>query len=119
VQPTLDTPPRPHLGVTPIWRRSNNHRAILTRQTIIPTTKRTIRRTYIVPPYRDLFFPGRHGAYEGVGPPGWSVTAFRVPPRPGSTGHEERSTQHLPAGRPRPCLDTSRHPRTTTTKPHM
>jgi hypothetical protein len=31
------------------------------------------------PPSRDLFFPGKRGAYEGVGTPGWSVTTFHVP----------------------------------------
>jgi len=37
------------------------------------------------PPSRDLFFPGRLGSREGVGRPGWSVVAFRLPRRPGST----------------------------------
>jgi hypothetical protein len=44
------------------------------------------------PPSRDLFFPGKRGGFEGVGPPGWSVTAFHVPPRPGSTCHAVRFT---------------------------
>jgi hypothetical protein len=56
------------------------------------------------PPSRDFFFPGKRGAYEGVGPPGWSVMAFHVPPRLGSTEHVVNSTLHRPTGRPRPDL---------------
>jgi hypothetical protein len=71
------------------------------------------------PLFRDLIFPGKRGAYEGVGSPGWSVTAFHVPPRLGSTEQVVNSTQHRPTGRPRPYLCTPGHPRTTVTKPHL
>ena len=39
----------------------------------------------VYPPAKDLFFPGRHGAREGVGEPHWSVAVFRVPHRIGGT----------------------------------
>ena len=39
----------------------------------------------VYPPTHDLFCPGRLGGREPVGPPCWSVVAFRLPPRPGST----------------------------------
>jgi hypothetical protein len=32
------------------------------------------------PAARDLFFPGRLGKHEGVGPPAWSIVAFRLAP---------------------------------------
>jgi hypothetical protein len=70
------------------------------------------------PHSRDLL-SGKRGAYAGVGPPGWSVTAFHVPHRLGSTDHGELSTQLRPPERPRLALDTSGHPRTTTTPPHQ
>jgi hypothetical protein len=71
------------------------------------------------PPSQEIFFPGKRGAYEGVGQPGWSVTAFHVPHRPSSTDHAELSTQPRTHTRPRPYPDTSGHPRTTTTPPHV
>ena len=37
------------------------------------------------PATRDLFFPGRLGTHEGVGPPAWSIVAFRLAPPHGST----------------------------------
>jgi hypothetical protein len=95
-----------------------NYRTVLARQTVVTTAERTFRRTNYVPPSRDLFFPGERGAYEGVGPPGWSVPAFHRPYRPRSTDHAELSTQPRPPGRPRPYPDTSGHPRTRTTPPH-
>jgi hypothetical protein len=73
----------------------------------------------LYPPSRDLFFPGKRGAREGVGPPGWSVTAFHVPPRLDSTEHVVNSAQHRSTGRPRQDLCTPGHPRTTATKPHL
>ena len=39
----------------------------------------------IYPLARDLFFPGRHGAREGVGMPNWSNVACKVPFRHGCT----------------------------------
>jgi hypothetical protein len=39
----------------------------------------------VYPPSFDLFFPGQRGTREGVGSAGWSVSAFRVPCRPGSS----------------------------------
>jgi hypothetical protein len=65
VQPTLDTPPRPRLEVTPIRGRSNSHRAILARQTVVPTTKRTFRRTYHVPPLSRFSFSGQARSVQG------------------------------------------------------
>eukprot|EP00873_Tetraselmis_striata_P017437 jgi/Tetstr1/437701/TSEL_026356.t1 len=41
--------------------------------------------TIVYPPTRDLFFPGRRGTRAGVGLPGWSVVAFRLPRRHGCT----------------------------------
>ena len=39
---------------------------------------------YVVyPPSRDLFFPGRRGSREGVGPAAWSAIAMHLPSRPG------------------------------------
>jgi hypothetical protein len=32
------------------------------------------------PAARDMFFPGRLGKHEGVGPPAWSIVAFRLTP---------------------------------------
>jgi hypothetical protein len=107
--------------ITPIWRRSNSHRIALAHLRVVPTTKRTFRvptNKSCTPPSEIYFFPGKCEAYEGVGPPGWSVTAFHVPHRHGSTDPAELSTQPRPSGRPRSYPDTSGHPRTTTTPPH-
>lgn len=41
--------------------------------------------TIVFPPARDLFFPGMRGVRAAVGRPGWSVVAFRLPCRHGST----------------------------------
>jgi hypothetical protein len=119
VQPPLDSPSRPRPKVTQIWRLSNYHRAIVVRQTVVPTNERTIRRANLVRPSRDLFFPGKRRAYEGVGPPGWSVTAFHVPHLPSSTIHEEHSTQPRPPGRPLPYPDTTGQPRRATSPRHQ
>ena len=42
------------------------------------------------PAARDLFFPGRLGRREGVGPPAWSIVAFRLSPPLGFTPDAER-----------------------------
>jgi hypothetical protein len=42
------------------------------------------------PAARDLFFPGRLGKHEGVGPPAWSIVAFRLTPPLGYTLDTER-----------------------------
>jgi hypothetical protein len=39
----------------------------------------------LYPPVRDLFSPGTLTGYGTVAQPAWSVVAFRVPSRPGST----------------------------------
>lgn len=39
----------------------------------------------VYPPSRDLFFPGQRGRPEGVGMTAWSVEAFNIPCRAGST----------------------------------
>jgi hypothetical protein len=115
VQPNLDAPSRPRPKVTPIWRRTNGHRAILARQTIEPTSERSIRQANHVPPSRHLFFPGKRGTYEGVGLPDWSVMAFHVPHRLDSTEHEEPSTQTPTT---RTSVPISRHVRTTADNDH-
>eukprot|EP00873_Tetraselmis_striata_P008853 jgi/Tetstr1/429117/TSEL_019079.t1 len=33
----------------------------------------------VLPPYPDLFAPGRLGVHAGVGPPKWHVVVFRLP----------------------------------------
>jgi hypothetical protein len=65
VQPTLDIPPRPRPKITPIGRRSNSHRTILARQTVVPTTKRAIRRTYRVPPLPRFILSGQARSVRG------------------------------------------------------
>jgi hypothetical protein len=42
------------------------------------------------PAARDMFFPDRLGKREGVGPPAWSIVAFRLSPPLGSTPDAER-----------------------------
>jgi hypothetical protein len=42
------------------------------------------------PAARDMFFPGRLGRREGVGPPAWSVVAFRLSPPLDSTPDAEQ-----------------------------
>jgi hypothetical protein len=39
---------------------------------------RLATETLHFPAARDLFFPGRRGKPEGVGPPAWSIVAFRL-----------------------------------------
>jgi hypothetical protein len=39
---------------------------------------------------RDLFFPGWLGKHEGVGPPAWSIVAFRLSPPSGCSPDAER-----------------------------
>jgi hypothetical protein len=39
---------------------------------------RLATETLHFPAARDLFFPGRLGKPEGVGPPAWSIVAFRL-----------------------------------------
>jgi hypothetical protein len=39
---------------------------------------RLATETLHFPAKRDLFFPGRRGKPEGVGPPAWSIVAFRL-----------------------------------------
>eukprot|EP00873_Tetraselmis_striata_P032900 jgi/Tetstr1/453164/TSEL_040181.t1 len=46
---------------------------------------RSSRLSIVYPPTRDLFFPGRRGTRAGVGRPGWSIVAFRLPRRHGCT----------------------------------
>jgi hypothetical protein len=42
--------------------------------------KRLATATVHFPASRDLFFPGRLGTRAGVGPPAWSIVAFRLTP---------------------------------------
>jgi hypothetical protein len=42
------------------------------------------------PAARDLFFPRRLGTREGVGPPAWSIVAFRLSPPPGLSPDAEQ-----------------------------
>jgi hypothetical protein len=65
VQPTLNTPPRPRPEVTPIRGRSNSCRAVLARQIVVPTTKRTFRRTYHVPPLPRFILSGQARSVRG------------------------------------------------------
>jgi hypothetical protein len=39
---------------------------------------RLANATLHFPAAHDLFFPGRLGMHEGVGPPAWSIVAFRL-----------------------------------------
>jgi hypothetical protein len=88
--------------------RGKCHRAILAGQTVVSCAERTIRRAYLVrPPPETNSFRASAVRTRALGPPGWSVTAFRAPRRPGSTGYEEHSTHPRPHGRPRPYLDES------------
>jgi hypothetical protein len=61
--------------VAPHWVGESWHQLLLGLSTEV----------IIYPPARDLFFPGRHGAREGVGMPNWSTVACRVPFRHGCT----------------------------------
>jgi hypothetical protein len=47
------------------------------------------------PAIRDMLFPGRLGKREGVGPPAWSIVAFRLSPPPGSTLDAERLAERF------------------------
>jgi hypothetical protein len=51
---------------------------------------RLANTTLHFPAARELFFPGRLGRHEGVGPPVWSIMAFRFSPPLGSTPDAER-----------------------------
>jgi hypothetical protein len=61
--PSFDALARPRPKVTPIWRRS--HRAVLARQTRVPTTKRTIRRAHHVPPLPRFILSGQARGVRG------------------------------------------------------
>jgi hypothetical protein len=51
---------------------------------------RLASETLHFPAARDLFFPGRIVKREGVGPPAWSILAFRLSPPLGLTPDAER-----------------------------
>uniref|UniRef100_A0A061QGF8 Uncharacterized protein n=1 Tax=Tetraselmis sp. GSL018 TaxID=582737 RepID=A0A061QGF8_9CHLO len=64
--------------IAPIWRQ----------KPWFPELENLAEECILFPPSRSLFFPGRQGRREGVGLPGWSVGAFRVPFRAGPTSGE-------------------------------
>jgi hypothetical protein len=61
--------------VAPYWPNKTWYHAL----------QRLASATVHFPATRDLFFPGRLGTREGVGPPAWSVVAFRLTSHRGFT----------------------------------
>jgi hypothetical protein len=71
----LDQAQAPATVVAPYWSNKTWYHAL----------QRLASATVRFPTTRDLFFPGMLCTREGVGPPAWSIVAFRLTPPRGST----------------------------------
>jgi hypothetical protein len=65
----------PATVIAPYWPNKTWYHAL----------SRLATATLHFPASRDLFFPGRLGKRAGVGPPAWSIVAFRLTPPYSST----------------------------------
>jgi hypothetical protein len=85
LQPSLDRPTGPRRKTRPIASPNDRHRPYWPDKTWYHAFCTLATSTVHFPASRDLFFPGKLGKRAGVGPPAWSIVAFRLAPPHGST----------------------------------